>query len=76
MIDNVSLQIEELAVLRGSYREAFFEFMENSNIYDPEDLYSIINDILKAKLKNEFQEANYFPKGSKNAKQNNLSDFF
>jgi hypothetical protein len=75
MIDNVSLQIEELAALRGSYIEAFFEFMGNSNIHDPEDLLEIISPILYEKIKQEFKNANYFPKGSVNEKQDNLCDF-
>lgn len=75
MIDNVSSQIEELAALRESYRDAFFEFMENHNIYDPEDLYEILNPILKAKIKQEFIDANVFPKGSVYCKKSNLTDF-
>lgn len=76
MIDNTSLQIEDLKILRGSYREAFFEFMEKHEIYDPIDLWEVIHPIIQNRIKQEYIDNNNFSKDSPFAKQNDLSEFF
>lgn len=83
MIDNVSIQIEELALhkskikgdTKGTFIESFEEFRVKNEIHDPEDLLEVISDNLKAKIAQDFKDCGYFPKGSKNAAQNNLDEF-
>jgi len=76
MIDNASLQIEELKVLRGSYIDAILEFQQKHEIPDIEDLLDIINPILYAKIAQEFKDKKHFAKDSPHYKQNNLEDLF
>ena len=76
MIDNASLQIEELNLLRGSYIEAIIEFQQKHEIPDIEDLWDIINPILKAKITQEFIDKNHFAKDSIHAKKNSLEYLF
>jgi hypothetical protein len=74
MIDNASLAIEQLKVLRGSYIEAVVEFCGTQEIYDYEDLLEVLNPILKAKITQEFIDKKYFGKGSAFYKKRNLID--
>ena len=61
MLDPTTLKIEELYQETGSYIEAFIEFTNKFQIYDYEDVLSIINPILHEKIEQEFIEKNYFP---------------
>ena len=80
MIDNASLLIEELQIKLKkedpscvtTYKDAFLYFMNKQEIYDPIDLWEVIEPILKAKIRQEFIDTNNIP----SLKQNNLSDFF
>jgi hypothetical protein len=71
MIDNVSLQIETLAAKCGSYKEAFLDFAEKSEILDCEDLLESLNSNLVAKIRQEFIDKNYIPR----LKRDNIFDF-
>ena len=61
MLDPTTLKIEELYQETGSYIEAFIEFTNKFQIYDYEDVLSIINPILHEKIEQEFIDKNYFP---------------
>ncbi len=61
MIDNTTLQIEELKLLRGSYKEAVIEFCGKHDIYDYEDLIEALSPILVDKIKQEYIRDNYIP---------------
>jgi hypothetical protein len=75
-IDNTSLQIEDLKLKTGSYRDAFFEVMMKHNMYDPEDLWEVLHPIVKEHIKQEFIDANMFGSDSPFKKRNDLSAFF
>lgn len=61
MLDPTTIKIEELYQETGSYIEAFIEFTNKFQIYDYEDVLSIINPILHEKIKQEFIDKNFFP---------------
>lgn len=71
MIDNVSLQIENIAAKCGSYKEAFLEFTEKNEIFDYEDLLKSLSNNLVLKIRQEFIDKNYIP----HLKRSNIFDF-
>ena len=71
MLDPTTSKIEELYLETGSYIDAFLEFAKRFEIYDYEDILSVINPILHEKIKQEFITKNFFP----NKKKANIFDF-
>ena len=72
MIDNVSLQIEEIALRNKSYIVAITEFCETNNIPDFEDLLEVLDKSIIAKVKQEFIDKNFIPSLKKD---NSIIDF-
>ena len=72
MLDQTTTKIEELYQETGSYIDAFLEFAHQFEVYDYEDILSVINPILYEKIKQEFIEKNFFPDKKKKA---NIFDF-
>ena len=72
MLDQTTIKIEELYLETGSYIDAFLEFAVRFQIQDYEDILTVINPILHAKIKQEFIDKNFFPDKKKKA---SVTDF-
>jgi hypothetical protein len=60
MLDQFNLEIEKRALAEGSFKEAVLTFSEEKEM-EVEEVYDLLNPIIKEKLKNEFILNNYIP---------------
>ena len=73
MLDKLNLEIEQRALEDGSYIDAIISFCEEKEIYDYEDVTSLLHPVVLEKLKAEYKLKRYFPDNKIKTK---LSNFF
>jgi PHD/YefM family antitoxin component YafN of YafNO toxin-antitoxin module len=60
ILDQFNLEIERIAQIEGSYKDAVLAFSEEKEM-EVEEVYELLNPIIQAKIKAEFITLNYIP---------------